>query len=109
VAPASFDAVFVANMLHIAPWEATPALMQGAARCLKPGGVLAIYGPFVVDGESLAPSNAAFDADLRGRDARWGLRTLGDVQAAAEDAGLTLAERVAMPANNLMLRLVRAG
>jgi hypothetical protein len=61
-----------------------------------------------VDGEPLAPSNAAFDADLRGRDARWGLRTLGDVQAAAAAAGLHLAERVTMPANNLMLRLVKA-
>jgi SAM-dependent methyltransferase len=101
---AGFDAVFVANLLHIAPWAATPALLHGAARCLKPGGVLAVYGPFVVDGEPLAPSNAAFDADLRGRDARWGLRSLQTVQRAARDAGLELAERCAMPANNLMLR-----
>jgi SAM-dependent methyltransferase len=101
---AAFDAVFVANLLHIAPWEATPALLKGAARCLKPGGVLAVYGPFVVDGEPLAPSNAAFDADLRLRDARWGLRSLRQVQGAARDAGLVLAEPCAMPANNLMLR-----
>ena len=104
----TFDAVFVANLLHIAPWAATPALLQGAARCLKPGGVLAVYGPFSVDGEPLAPSNAAFDADLRGRDARWGLRSLQTVQRAARDAGLELAERCAMPANNLMLRFALA-
>jgi SAM-dependent methyltransferase len=101
-----FDAIFVANLLHIAPWETTPALMNGAARCLKAGGVLAVYGPFIVDDEPLAPSNAAFDADLRLRDARWGLRSLQQVQHAARDAGLVLAERCAMPANNLMLRFV---
>jgi hypothetical protein len=71
--------------------------------------LLAVYGPFVVEGQPLEPSNAAFDADLRARDARWGLRSLGDVQAAAAEAGLTLAERVAMPANNLMLRFTSAG
>lgn len=105
---AAFDAVFVANLLHISPWEATPALLQGAAHCLKPGGVLAVYGPFIVDDEPLAPSNAAFDADLRLRNARWGLRSLQQVQAAARDAGLVLAERCAMPANNLMLRFAAA-
>ena len=104
----AFDAVFVANLLHIAPWAATQALMQGAARCLKPGGLLAVYGPFIVDGEPLAPSNAAFDADLQARDASWGLRSLQQVQASGEQAGLVLAERFAMPANNLMLRFVRA-
>ncbi len=108
VATRDFDAVCAANLLHIAPWAVTPALMQGAAGCLKPGGVLAVYGPFIVDGEPLAPSNAAFDADLRQRNARWGLRTLHAVQAAARDAGLVLAERCAMPANNQMLRFVTA-
>src|SRR5690606_36918164 len=104
VEAASVDAVYVANLLHISPWDVTPALMQGAARCLKRGGVLVVYGPFIVPGEPLVPSNAAFDADLRLRDARWGLRSLPDVQAAAGQAGLRLVERCAMPANNLMLR-----
>jgi len=108
VPAAAFDAVYVANLLHIAPWPATPALLNGAARCLKPGGVLVVYGPFVVDGEALAPSNAAFDADLRLQDSRWGLRSLQRVQRAAGDAGLLLAERRAMPANNLMLRFAAA-
>ncbi len=103
----SFDAVFVANLLHISAWESTPAVLQGAARCLKPGGWLAVYGPFRVEGEALAPSNAAFDADLRLRDARWGLRSLQAVQAAAEDAGLVLVERCAMPANNMILRFAQ--
>lgn len=104
VEPGAVDAVFVANLLHIAPWAATPAVMQGAAPCLRPGGSLIVYGPFRVQGEPLAPSNADFDADLRDRDPAWGLRWLHEVQAAARDAGLALVERRVMPANNLMLR-----
>lgn len=105
----AFDGVYAANLLHIAPWAATPAFFQGAARCLAPGGSVVVYGPFAIEGEPLAPSNAAFDADLRARDARWGLRTLQQVAQAAQHAGLHLADRRAMPANNLMLRFTAAG
>lgn len=98
-----FDALYAANVLHISPWATTPALMRLAAAHLRAGGRLVVYGPFEVEGEPLAPSNRAFDADLRARDARWGLRRLGDVQAEAARAGLVFEERVAMPANNLML------
>jgi SAM-dependent methyltransferase len=100
---ARFDAVFVANMLHISPWATCSALMRLAAAHLQPAGVLVVYGPFDVEGEALAPSNAAFDTDLRARDARWGLRKLGDVQAEAVRAGLVFERRVTMPANNLVL------
>lgn len=108
VAAAAFDAVFCANLLHIAPWPVTPAFFAGAARCLVHRGVLAVYGPFIIDGEPLAPSNAAFDADLRARHPAWGLRRLADVAQAAARAGLTLHERLPMPANNLLLRFGRA-
>jgi SAM-dependent methyltransferase len=104
-----FDAVYAANLLHISPCEVTPALFRAGAAGLRPGGSLVVYGPFIVDGEPLAPSNAAFDADLRLRDARWGLRSLQQVKTAAGDAGLVLAEQQAMPANNLMLRFMSGG
>lgn len=98
-----FDAVFCANLLHISPWTACLGLMAGAARCLAPGGLLLIYGPYWVDGERAAPSNIAFDADLRVRDPAWGVRRLEDVVQAAREAGLALRERRSMPANNLLL------
>ncbi|MGZ8259067.1 MAG: DUF938 domain-containing protein [Caldimonas sp.] len=106
--PASVDAILCANLLHISPWPTCAALMQGAARHLAPGGLLVLYGPYRGDGEAIAPSNAAFDADLRARNPAWGLRRLADVAREAEAAGLSLRERVAMPANNLLLVLVRA-
>jgi SAM-dependent methyltransferase len=104
-----FDAIYVANLLHISPWACTAALMQGAARLLRPGGQLCVYGPFIVAGVATAASNLAFDADLRKRDADWGLRDLGAVQAAAAAQGLEWVERVALPANNLLLRWRRGG
>lgn len=108
LAEAGFDAVYCANLLHIAPATVTPAFFAGAAACLAPGGQVAVYGPFIVDGEPLAPSNADFDADLRARNPRWGLRRLAEVERAAADAGLRLQQRLAMPANNQLLRFTAA-
>lgn len=101
--PAQVDGVFCANMLHIAPWATCAGLMQGAARHAHAGTLLLVYGPFIVEGQTTADSNLAFDADLRQRDPAWGLRRLGEVGAQAQAAGWWLAERVAMPANNLLL------
>ena len=98
-----FDAIFCANMLHIAPWAVCAALMRGAARQLVPGGLLITYGPYLEDGVPTAPSNLAFDLSLRERHAAWGLRRLEDVASKAGRAGLALRERHAMPANNLLL------
>ena len=56
-----------------------------------------------VDGQFTAPSNAAFDESLKTRNAAWGIRDIGACEAVAEAAGLTLLERVPMPANNFLL------
>ena len=98
-----FDAVYCANLIHIAPWATCAALMQGAAQHLVPAGVLVLYGPYLVQGEAVAPGNTAFDLDLRLRNAQWGLRWLGDVVREAQRVGLVFEQRVAMPSNNLLL------
>jgi hypothetical protein len=95
--------LFCANMIHIAPWSCTLGLVAGATRLLDRGGLLVLYGPFAIDGQHTAPSNAAFDADLRRRDPSWGVRDLAEVSAVADAAGFTLRERVSMPANNLVV------
>ena len=106
---ADFDAIFCANMIHIAPWSACRGLMDAAARLLASRGLLVLYGPFLFDDGSDAASNLAFDADLRARDPAWGVRRLADVVAEAARVGLVLRERVAMPANNLVLVFARGG
>lgn len=97
------DAIVCINMIHISPWAATMGLLAGAARVLPAGAPLILYGPYIEAELETAPSNLAFDADLRRRDPAWGLRNLNDVKALAADNSLTFAERIAMPANNLCL------
>ena len=97
------DAVLCSNMIHIAPFSACLGLMRGAAAVLAAEAPLVTYGPYKVDGRHTAPSNEAFDASLTARNPAWGVRDVSDVASAAADYGLTLVERVSMPANNLML------
>lgn len=103
----AIDAIFCANMIHIAPFEACLGLLDGAGRQLGRGGVLVLYGPFRIGGVHTADSNAAFDRSLKERDPRWGVRDLEVVAAEAEARGLDLRERVPMPANNQCLVLGR--
>ena len=101
------SAVLCCNMIHIAPWSACAALLLSAERWLAPGAPLVLYGPFQRGGQHTAPSNAAFDADLRRRNPEWGVRDLDDVVALARRHSFALAEVVAMPANNLIVVLPR--
>ena len=103
-----FDLIFCANMLHIAPWDACPALMRGAARHLAPGGLLVSYGPYFENGVTPTPGNVEFDQSLRQHDASWGIRLLADVEHEAARVGLRLVGRHSMPANNLTLVWARA-
>lgn len=104
----SADAVLSINMVHISPWRSALGLLHGAARVLSEGSPLILYGPWVTEAFETAPSNLAFDADLKRRDPEWGLRSVEDFAAEAEEHGLNLVETRRMPANNLML-LFRKG
>lgn len=89
------------NMIHIAPFEATVGLFNGAERLLGQDGKLFLYGPFSRNGV-IAPSNARFDDDLKRRDPSWGVRDLdAEIVPLADAAGMTLEQVVEMPANNL--------
>ncbi|NWG72463.1 MAG: DUF938 domain-containing protein [Parvularculaceae bacterium] len=97
------------NMIHIAPFEAARGLFAGAGRLLGSGGRLFLYGPFSRNGAHTARSNAEFDASLKARDPRWGVRDLDrDLLPLAGAAGLALAVVVAMPSNNFSAVFERA-
>ncbi|SOZ08958.1 DUF938 domain-containing protein [Cupriavidus taiwanensis] len=98
-------AVVCINMIHIAPWAAAEALFAGAGKLLGPGGVLFLYGPYRRGGAHTAPSNAAFDAQLRATDPDWGVRDMEAVIALGAAQGLRCDEPVPMPANNFCLVL----
>ncbi|MCM8557105.1 DUF938 domain-containing protein [Sphingomicrobium sediminis] len=100
------DAVLSINMAHISPWKATLGLLDAAARILPVGAPLIFYGPWLADDVETAPSNLDFDASLKSRDSRWGLRRVEDLEKVAHKRGLRLVDRRAMPANNMMLKLL---
>jgi hypothetical protein len=95
------DAVVCINMIHISPWQAAIGLIQGAARLLPANGTLFLYGPYLRAGVPTAPSNLAFDRELRARNPAWGVRALEDVTELAAAHGFALPLVTEMPANNL--------
>jgi hypothetical protein len=97
------DALVSINMVHIAPWAACEGIMRGAASLLAAGAPLYLYGPFHRGGRPTAPSNDAFDRELRARNPQWGVRDLEAVAEAAARHRLGLGEVVEMPSNNLSL------
>ena len=102
------DALVCINMIHITPWAACKGLMTGAERTLRSGGILYLYGPYLIDGRHTAQSNEDFDAWLRPQNARWGVRDIAEVTGLAQRRGFSLIETVPMPANNLSVIFERS-
>lgn len=100
------DAMFCANMIHIAPIEALQGLAKGAAKVIKTDGIVVLYGPFLFDAAT-APSNLAFDANLKARNPAWGVRSLDLVKHIFAQDGFTLTEMRALPKNNHILVFTR--
>jgi hypothetical protein len=100
---ASADGIICINMVHISPWDASVGLIRGAAAILPPGSPLYLYGPYKRKGFATAPSNEAFDRNLRDRNPIWGLRDLEAIAAIAQSAGFSIPDITEMPANNLSI------
>lgn len=98
-----FDAVFTANTLHIMGWEEVEALFAGLNRSLTEAATVIAYGPFNYRGEFTSDSNREFDASLRARDRRMGIRDYEAVDRLAREIGLVSVADQAMPANNRLL------
>ncbi len=96
------DGIVVVNLLHLISEGEMSVLLDEAARALAPGGLFAIYGPFLRDGESTSDGDRAFDAGLRAQDAAIGLKDEGVVRTVLTVLGFDV-KAVEMPANNLML------
>lgn len=97
------DAIFNANTVHIVSWPEVERMFEGIGRVLAPGGILCLYGPFNYGGEFTSESNARFDAWLKARDPKSGVRNFEAVDRLAGQQGLTLLRDVAMPTNNRTL------
>lgn len=104
---AEADAVVCINMVHISPWAATEGLIRGAAKILKSGAPLFLYGPYFRQGIETTASNLAFDEMLRGRNSEWGIKHLDTVTEYAANHGFRAPVVTEMPANNVSVVLRR--
>lgn len=98
--------IYASNLTHISPWSVTQSLLARAGAELRGrmGARLVVYGPFKRHGAFTTDSNAAFDANLRARDASWGYRDLeSEVEPEAVRCGLRLLAVYEMPANNNLI------
>lgn len=94
------DAVFTANTAHIMAPEITRLMMETVSHHLPTGGVFCQYGPFNVNGQYTSEGNRQFDAHLK-NEGCGGIRDIDELLSWATE--LSLAEQVAMPANNFLL------
>ena len=102
------DAVLSINMVHISPWASALGLLDGAARLLRAGVPLILYGPG--SAEARRPRRAISSSTSNSRRATpVGTAPVEDSLPPRRDRGLDLAATRAMPANNLMLFCVRIG
>ena len=97
------DAIFIANVFHIAPIEVMHSCLKGMSKCLKRLGIFCVYGPFRFGGEFTSPSNAQFDSSLKTNNPEWGIRDFEQLCQVAEEQGLAFEHNYSMPANNQLL------
>jgi hypothetical protein len=107
--PGPFDGVFTANTLHIMSWPEVVLTFAGIGRALSSSGTLCIYGPFKYAGAFTSDSNAAFDASLRQRDPKSGIRDIEAIEALALEQRMELTGDNDLPANNRLLVFTKAG
>jgi SAM-dependent methyltransferase len=104
-----YDVIFVVNLFQVAPVSIIDGIAQVAARVLTKDGIVAIYGPFRVDGKYTTVSNEAFDKEiLAAKVPEWGLKDVRDLERTANKYGIALKKIIDMPANNFILIFGRA-
>ncbi|MGI3209960.1 DUF938 domain-containing protein [Roseovarius tibetensis] len=100
--------IVLVNLLHLVSTPEGRVVIAEAANALAPGGVFAIYGPFLRAGRATSDGDARFHASLVAEDATLGYKDVADVEGWLTESGLDLTQTRAMPANNVFLAARRA-
>lgn len=96
------EAIVVVNLLHLITDADMAVLLDEATQSLTQGGVLAIYGPFLREGQTTSPGDATFHADLIALEEGLGYKDLGVVASVLEALSMRVTTHP-MPANNIMI------
>jgi hypothetical protein len=97
------DAIFNANTVHIISWPEVERMFAHIASVIEPGGYVCFYGAYNYGGKFTSESNASFDAWLKSRDPKSGVRDFEAVNRLAASHGLELLRDIEMPSNNRIL------
>ena len=96
------DMIVLVNLIHLISEAEAHILLHEVAAALAPGGLFALYGPFLREGRAVSDADAAFDASLRAGDPEIGYRDAADLLRWMQTEGLHTVRPLPMPANNLM-------
>lgn len=107
-AAGGYSHILAVNMIHIAPFACCEGLFALASKLLASAGQLVTYGPYVIDGVETAPSNLAFDRQLKVQSPDYGIRKLREVSDCAARYDFSLLANHPMPANNNLLVWTRS-
>ncbi len=102
------DFLYLVNLTHLISDAELAVLLDEAAQVLAPGGVFALYGPFLRDGIATSDGDVAFDASLRAQDPDIGYKDLSVIEDVFGVLGYSV-EVIQMPANNVMALIRRPG
>lgn len=98
-----YDAIFMANTLHIMSWPVVKKCIDETSKNLNDNGLLIVYGPFNYKGEFTSESNQQFDQYLKASNAERGIRDFEKINLLLINCGFTFKEDNEMPANNRLL------
>jgi len=96
------DVVLLVNLLHLISDAEMAVLLDETTKALRPGGLFALYGPFLRDGVATSEGDAGFDAQLREQDSAIGYKDLAVVTGVLRVLGHEVRVQE-MPANNVII------
>jgi hypothetical protein len=94
--------IVLVNLLHLISETETHILLHEVSEALAPGGLFALYGPFLREGRAISDADASFHASLQASDPEIGYKDADDVARWMRATGLHPLAPLPMPANNLM-------
>ncbi len=101
------DYVYSANLVHFVDMDTVKSMFTGINQVLKPGGMLALYGPYNNQGFT-SSGNASLDAWLKNDiHPQAGIKELTEICDLAKQHQLTLVDNHVMPANNHLLIFIK--
>ena len=99
----SYDAIYLANVIHIIDAQLVSQLFSHLGRTLSEGGLVIMYGPFNYDGRFTSEGNRRLDEWLKSLQPSYGIRDFETVDQLARQNNLSMLDDRTMPANNRLL------